>query len=87
MRTYRTRPAKEKTHNHKHQTRIEAHEDMARPSLHQWIDALHEAAEAHLEKMPGEKRRDYISKQTWEKIEQLNELSKGQQAPEAFQES
>ena len=52
---------------------------MARPSLQQWIDAIHEAAEAHLERMPGEKRKDYISKQTWEKIEHLNELSKEQQ--------
>ena len=57
----------------------EEHEDWARPTLQQWITAIQEAAEEQLERIPVEVKKDYISRQTWDKIERLNELSEEQQ--------
>ena len=41
-------------------------EDNFTPTLAQWEHAIKTAAEETLEKVPGEKRKDYISHKTWE---------------------
>jgi hypothetical protein len=43
-------------------------EDTVTPTLTQWEYAIKTAAEETLEKISGEKRKDYISCNTWEKI-------------------
>jgi hypothetical protein len=65
----------------------EAHEEHVKPSLQQWIEAIQTAAEAHLERIPAGKRKDYISKQTWEKIERLDKLSAEQQQQKQTEQS
>ena len=49
------------------------HEDSLTPTLEQLEEAIKQAAEETLTKVPREKRQDYITKRTWEKIQALEE--------------
>ena len=51
-------------------------EDTVTPTLTQWEYAIKTAAEETLEKITGEKRKDYISHSTWEKITEYDKLNK-----------
>ena len=48
-------------------------EDNITPTLAQWEHAIKTAAEETLEKISGEKRKDYISHKTWEKNHRLRQ--------------
>ena len=43
-------------------------------SLQKWINALEKTAEETLQKIPADKNKDYIRKETWDKIEERNAL-------------
>ena len=45
-------------------------EEEITPTLEDWIKALAEAAEDTLEKIPTEKNKDYIKKETCDQIEE-----------------
>ena len=45
-------------------------------TLEDWVAALADAAEANLEKIDPAIRKDYISKEAWEKIKKRNDLQK-----------
>ena len=47
----------------------ESHMEENLPTLDEWVKTLEEAAEANLEKIHPEMRKDYISKETWENIQ------------------
>jgi hypothetical protein len=62
--------------NGKRMERMEAGEEAQPISLEEWVQMLALAAEANLEKISPELRKDYISKATWTKIEHRNALQK-----------
>ena len=55
---------------------VMGNEDNFTPTLAQWEKAIKVAAEETSEKIPGEKRKDYISHGTWEKIREFDDLNK-----------
>ena len=54
----------------------ESDQAAAPATLEDWVEVLQAAAEGTLEKIDPEIKKDYISKETWEKIKKRNDLQK-----------